>query len=103
MLRARHTVAIEEEERDSKTPNDDGHTIIVAYGKQIEEWHEGNSWSVGGSKIVSPDAAGTAPPSLADTETSSSIIISNNNPQRAMTLVIVAMACLTDYIVTAKN
>ena len=39
MLQARCTVAVEEEEGDSKTSNDGEHTIIVAYGERFKEWH----------------------------------------------------------------
>ena len=39
MLRARRTVAVEEEEGDSKTSNDGEHTIVVAYVERFEEWH----------------------------------------------------------------
>ena len=96
MLQARRTVAVEEDEGDSKTSNDGKHTIIVAYGKHFEEWHIGNVWSVGGSKFLLPDAAGAATPSLDETETSLSKNISNNNPRQAMTLAMTAIDFLID-------
>ena len=42
MLRLRRTVAVEEEDGDSKMSNDGEHTIIVAYGERFDEWHIGN-------------------------------------------------------------
>ena len=89
MLQARRTVSLEDEEGESKTSNDDDdeHNIIVAYRERFEEWHVGTVWSVGVSEFVSPDAAGAAPPSLAETETVTTIITSNNNPRQAMVVV----------------
>ena len=68
----------------------------MAFGEGFKEWHVRNVWSNVGSKFVSPDAAGAAPPSLAETEMSLSENISNSNPRQAMMLAMAAMEFLID-------